>query len=171
MNWKMQRSWWSKQFNSYWICTICEIIFLVGGPWKVLKNGCIFCMNPECFDGIVFLSEIIVNRILMISIVINTIINILLLFVIIIIIIIIIIVIIIIIIIIIIIVVITIISISTVFFFFPFSSFEFNFVRLIFVTLCRQSVKSIGQKRLPSMVPSQFLFKRLKPLQIISFEH
>ena len=34
-------------------CTICEIIFLVGGPWKSnvvleksLKNGCIFCMNP-----------------------------------------------------------------------------------------------------------------------------
>ena len=122
-------------------------------------------MNPECFDGIVFLSEIIVNRILMISIVINTIINILLLFVIIIIIIIVVVIIIII-----IIIVITIISISTGFFF-PFSSFEFNFVRLIFVTLCRQSVKSIGQKRLPSMVPSQFLFKRLKPLQIISFEH
>ena len=46
--------------KSYWnrlgmciFCRICEIIFLVGGPWKSnvileksLRNGCNFCMNP-----------------------------------------------------------------------------------------------------------------------------
>ena len=88
----------------------------------------------------------------MVSLVISTIINILLLVVII------------------ITIIIIIIIISTVIFF-TFSSFEFNFVRLISAILCRQSVKSIGQKRLPRMVPSQFLYKRLKPLQITSFEH
>ena len=38
------------------LCTICEIVFLVGGPWKSnvapeksLKNSCIFCMNPESY--------------------------------------------------------------------------------------------------------------------------
>ena len=64
------------------------------------------------------------------------------------------------------IIIIIIIIIVVVVIFLPFSSFKFNFVRLISVILCRQSVKSIGQKRLPSMVPSQFLYERLKPLQI-----
>ena len=59
VNWKMQRSWWSKQFKTgnVHFCTTCEIIFLVGGPWKsnvVLEKSlksswkmiAIFCMNP-----------------------------------------------------------------------------------------------------------------------------